>query len=65
MQCSNPQCGKELRYLRDGLLELLELEPTSMEPMMKLSNPSGEGHAHAMGHTVCLTANENGGQVIE
>jgi hypothetical protein len=32
MQCSNPQCAKELRYLRDGRVELLELEPTSHNP---------------------------------
>jgi hypothetical protein len=32
MQCSNPQCAKELRYLRDGRVELLELEPTSHYP---------------------------------
>ena len=27
MQCANPQCFKELLYLREGRLELLELEP--------------------------------------
>ena len=27
MQCANPQCLKELLYLREGRLELLELEP--------------------------------------
>jgi hypothetical protein len=32
MQCANPQCAKELRYLRDGRVELLELEPTSHNP---------------------------------
>ena len=32
MQCPNPQCAKELRYLRDGRVELLELEPTSHNP---------------------------------
>jgi hypothetical protein len=32
MQCSNPQCAEELRYLRDGRIELLELEPTSYNP---------------------------------
>jgi hypothetical protein len=32
MQCSNPQCAKELRCLRDGRVELLELEPTSHNP---------------------------------
>ena len=26
MQCANPQCSKELFYLREGRLELLELE---------------------------------------
>ena len=26
MQCANPQCSKELLYLREGTLELLELE---------------------------------------
>ncbi len=26
MQCANPQCSKELLYLREGRLELLELE---------------------------------------
>jgi hypothetical protein len=26
MQCSNPQCSKELVYLREGRLDLLELE---------------------------------------
>jgi hypothetical protein len=36
-----------------------------MEPMMKLRNSSGEGNAHSMAHTVCLIANETGGQVIE
>jgi hypothetical protein len=25
MQCSNPQCAKELRHLRGGRVELLEL----------------------------------------
>jgi hypothetical protein len=32
MRCSNPQCAKELRYLRDRPVELLELEPTSHYP---------------------------------
>jgi hypothetical protein len=27
MQCANPQCLKELLYLREGRLDLLELEP--------------------------------------
>jgi len=27
MQCANPKCFKELLYLREGRLELLELEP--------------------------------------
>src|SRR5271156_308317 len=26
MQCANPKCSKELLYLREGRLELLELE---------------------------------------
>lgn len=26
MQCANPQCSKDLLYLREGRLELLELE---------------------------------------
>jgi hypothetical protein len=29
MQCANPQCSKELLYLREGRLELLELESHS------------------------------------
>jgi hypothetical protein len=29
MHCANPQCSKELLYLRDGTLRLLELEPLS------------------------------------
>jgi hypothetical protein len=29
MQCANPRCSKELLYLRDGRLELLELESHS------------------------------------
>jgi hypothetical protein len=29
MQCANPQCSKELLYLREGSLELLELESDS------------------------------------
>ena len=29
MQCANPQCSKELFYLREGRLELLELESHS------------------------------------
>jgi hypothetical protein len=29
MQCANPQCSKELLYLRDGRLELIELESDS------------------------------------
>jgi hypothetical protein len=35
MQCVNPQCSRELIYLREGRLELLELEPHSRD------------HAHA------------------
>src|ERR1700722_18069602 len=29
MQCANPQCSRELIYLREGRLDLLELEPHS------------------------------------
>jgi hypothetical protein len=29
MHCANPQCSKELLYLREGTLRLLELEPHS------------------------------------
>jgi hypothetical protein len=29
MQCANPRCSKELLYLREGRLELLELESHS------------------------------------
>ena len=29
MRCANPHCSKELLYLRDGSLQLLELEPDS------------------------------------
>jgi hypothetical protein len=29
MHCANPQCSKELLYLREGTLRLLELEPQS------------------------------------
>jgi hypothetical protein len=29
MQCANPSCSKDLLYLREGRLELVELEPTS------------------------------------
>jgi hypothetical protein len=29
MQCANPKCSKELLYLREGRLELLELESDS------------------------------------
>jgi hypothetical protein len=29
MQCANPQCSKEFLYLREGTLELLELESHS------------------------------------
>ena len=29
MQCANPQCSKELLYLREGTLNLLEMEPHS------------------------------------
>ena len=29
MQCANPQCSKELLYLREGTLNLLEMESHS------------------------------------
>jgi hypothetical protein len=29
MQCANPSCSKDLLYLREGRLELVELEPAS------------------------------------
>jgi len=29
MQCANPQCSRELLYLREGTLELIELESHS------------------------------------
>jgi hypothetical protein len=29
MRCANPHCSKELLYLREGSLQLLELEPDS------------------------------------
>jgi hypothetical protein len=29
MRCANPQCSKELLYLREGSLQLLALEPDS------------------------------------
>jgi hypothetical protein len=29
MRCANPQCSKELLYLREGTLSLLEMEPHS------------------------------------
>lgn len=29
MHCANPECSKELLYLREGTLRLLELEPLS------------------------------------
>jgi hypothetical protein len=29
MQCANPSCSKDLVYLREGRLELVELEPAS------------------------------------
>jgi hypothetical protein len=32
MQCANPQCSKELLYLREGRLELLELESHADDP---------------------------------
>jgi hypothetical protein len=31
MHCSNPQCSKELLYLREGRLELVELERYSQD----------------------------------
>jgi hypothetical protein len=33
MHCANPQCSKELLYLREGTLRLLELEPQSDGPI--------------------------------
>jgi hypothetical protein len=30
-RCANPQCSKELLYLREGSLQLLELEPDSAD----------------------------------
>ena len=32
MQCANPQCSKELLYLREGRIELLELESHAGDP---------------------------------
>jgi hypothetical protein len=32
-QCANPRCFKELLYLREGRLELLELEPHADEQL--------------------------------
>ena len=32
MQCANPHCSKELLYLREGRLELLELESRADDP---------------------------------
>jgi hypothetical protein len=29
MQCANPTCSKDLLYLREGRLELVDLEPAS------------------------------------
>ncbi len=34
MQCANPQCLKELLYLREGRLELLELEPHAGDQLL-------------------------------
>jgi hypothetical protein len=34
MQCANPQCWKELLYLREGRLELLELEPHAGDQLL-------------------------------
>jgi hypothetical protein len=31
MQCANPQCSQELLYLREGRIELLELESDSCD----------------------------------
>jgi len=31
MQCANPQCSKELLYLREGTLNLLEMESHSVD----------------------------------
>jgi hypothetical protein len=33
MQCANPQCSKELLYLREGKLQLFELESHSEDPL--------------------------------
>ena len=33
-QCANPQCFKELLYLREGRLELLELEPDAGDQLL-------------------------------
>jgi len=33
MRCTNPQCFKELLYLREGMLELLELEPDAEDQL--------------------------------
>jgi hypothetical protein len=32
MQCANPQCSKELLYLREGTINLLEMESHSDDP---------------------------------
>jgi hypothetical protein len=34
MQCANPQCSKELLYLREGKLQLFELESRSDDPLL-------------------------------
>jgi hypothetical protein len=34
MQCANPQCWNELLYLREGRLELLELEPHAGDQLL-------------------------------
>jgi hypothetical protein len=32
MQCANPQCSRELLYLREGRIKLLELESNADDP---------------------------------
>jgi hypothetical protein len=42
MQCANPSCSKDLLYLREGRLELVELEPPSYDQVQS------DGGAFAM-----------------
>jgi hypothetical protein len=35
MQCANPQCSQELIYLREGRIELLELESDSCDQVWR------------------------------